>query len=108
MARTNLNFEYNGREYSLCYNIGALRKLDRSGLLAQIAEGERPVTLTRDLFFAAFEANHSNVSNDTRRKIFEEFSDSSKDGSLLDCLCEMLTGVCETLTPKGSIMWRMD
>ena len=66
MARTTLDFEYNGKEYSLAYNIDVVKRLDRSGLLAQIANGERPLTMTEDLFVSAFEANHSAVPNRAR------------------------------------------
>ena len=97
MPRTSLDFMYKGKEYSLCYTISTLIELDRSGLLAQIASGERPLTMTRDLFFAAFEANHSDTPNSVRRKIFKEFSRTAENGSLLNSMCEMLSGVCETV-----------
>lgn len=108
MARTTLDFEYNSREYSLAYTIDVVKRLDRSGLLAQIANGERPLTMTEDLFVAAFEANHSAVSNNIRRKIFEEFSDTSEDGSLLEALLEMINEVREAMAPKGNVKWRMN
>lgn len=98
MPRTSLDFKYKGKEYSLCYTIDTLIKLDRSGLLTQIANGKRPVTMTRDLFFAAFEANHGDIPNGLRRKIYEEFSETVEDGSLLNSMCEMLSGVCKTVT----------
>jgi hypothetical protein len=97
MPRTSLDFEYNGKEYSLCYNIDTLISLGRSGLLEQIARGEQPVTMTRDLFFAAFETNHKYVSNNVKHKIYKEFSKTVKSGSLLDSMLEMLAGTCETV-----------
>ncbi len=69
-----------------------MKRLDRSGALAQIANGERPLTMTEDLFVAAFEANHASVANNIRRKIFEDFTETSEDGSLLECLLEMMRG----------------
>ena len=108
MARTTLDFEYNGKEYSLAYTIEVAKRLDRSGLIAEIANGQRPLTMTEDLFTAAFDANHSTVSNNIRRKIFEEFSDSSDDGSLLECLLEMLNEVREAMSPTGNVKWRMN
>lgn len=107
MSRTSLDFEYNGKEYSLAYTIDVLKRLDRSGLLAQIINGERPITMTEDLFVAAFEANHSAVSNNVRKKIFEEFTETSEDGSLLECLLEMINEAREAMTPKGNVVWRM-
>lgn len=107
MARTTLDFEYNGKDYSLAYTIDVVKRLDRNGLLAQIVNGERPLTMTEDLFVAAFEANHKDVSNNIRRRIFEEFSETSEDGSLLECLLEMLNEVREAMSPKGNVQWRM-
>jgi hypothetical protein len=108
MARTTLDFEYGGREYQLGYTIDGLKRLDRAGLLAQIANGEHPLTMTEDLFVAAFEANHSNVSNNMRRKIFEEFKETSEDGSLLECLLEMVNEVREAMAPRGNVSWKMN
>jgi hypothetical protein len=107
MARTTLDFEYGGKDYSLAYTIEVVKRLDRSGLLAEIANGQRPLTMTEDLFVAAFEANHASVSSNVRRKIFEEFSESSEDGSLLECLMEMINEVRESMAPKGNVKWRM-
>jgi hypothetical protein len=108
MARTTLDFEYNGKDYSLAYTIEVVKRLDRSGLLAEIANGQRPLTMTEDLFVAAFEANHQTVSNNVRRKIFEEFSETGEDGSLLECLMEMINEVRESMAPKGNVSWRMN
>jgi hypothetical protein len=108
MSRSTLDFVYGGKDYSLAYTIDVVKRLDRSGLLAQIAGGERPLTMTEDLFVAAFEANHSGVSSNIRRKIFEEFTETSEDGSLLECLLEMVNEAREAMAPKGNVQWRMN
>ena len=108
MARTTLDFEYKGKEYSLAYTVDVVKRLDRSGLLAEIANGHRPLTMTEDLFKAAFEANHSTVSNRIREAILLELKDSSEDGSLLECLLEMVNEVRESISPKGNAEWRMN
>ena len=108
MARTTLDFEYNGKEYSLAFTIDVAKRLDRSGLIAEIANGNRPLTMTEDLFKAAFEANHPTVSNRVREAIFGELEESSEDGSLLECLLEMVNEVREAMTPKGNAKWRMN
>lgn len=108
MARTTLDFEYNGREYSLAFTVDVVKRLDRSGLLAAIAEGQRPLTMTEDLFKAAFEANHSMVSNTMRERIFSELEESNEDGSLLECLLQMINEVQESIKPKGNAKWRMN
>lgn len=108
MSRTSLDFTYNNKDYSLAFTIDVIKRLDRTGLLAQIANGERPFTMTEDLFTAAFEANHSTVSSGIRRKIFEEFSETSEDGSLLEVLIEMVNEVKEAMTPKGNVKWKVN
>lgn len=108
MARTTLDFEYNGKDYSLGYTIETIKRLDRSGLLSQIVNGERPLTMTEDLFNAAFEANHSTVSNRIRGEIYKEFSETSEDGSLFECLIEMINEAREAMSPQGNVKWRMN
>ena len=108
MSRPTIDFTYNNKDYSLAYTIDVVKRLDRSGLLAQIANGDRPLTMTEDLFTAAFEANHSTVSNGIRRTIFEEFSETSEDGSLLEVLIEMINEVKEAMAPKGNVKWKVN
>ena len=108
MARTTLDFEYNGREYSLAYTIDVVKRLDRSGLLAEIVNGNRPLTMTEDLFKAAFEANHPTVSNRIRENILMELQESNEDGSLLEILLEMINEARESIAPKGNVQWRVN
>lgn len=105
MSRTTLDFEFNGKDYSLGFTIDVVKRLDRSGLLSQIASGERPLTMTEDLFMAAFEANHGYVSNRIRVEIFKEFSETSDDGSLIEVLLEMINEVREEMKPSGNVKW---
>jgi hypothetical protein len=105
MARTTLDFEYNGKEYSLGYTAEMVKKLDKMGVIAHLPE--RPITITEDLFVAAFEANHSNVSNRIRSEIYKEFSDTSEDGSLLEVLIEMIVETQKAMAPKGNVKWRV-
>ena len=106
MVRTTLDFECNGREYSLAYTVDVVKRLDRSGLLAEIVNGNRPLTMTEDLFKAAFEANHPTVSNRIRENIFMELKESTEDGSLLEVLLEMINEAREAVSPKGNVVWR--
>lgn len=108
MSRTTLDFEYDGTDYSLGYNIDTVKRLDHSGLLSRIANGEHPLTMTEDLFAAAFEVNHSRVSSRMRGKIYQELSEVSDDGSLLEALLEMVNEVREEMTPKGNVKWRVN
>lgn len=106
MARTNLEFEYNGKEYKLAYTIEIVKRLDRMGFIAHLEE--RPLTITEDLFIAAFEANHSETSNRIRGEIYKEFSETSDDGSLLEVLIEMIAEVQKSMAPKGNVQWRVN
>lgn len=108
MARTTLDFEYGGKEYSLAYTIDVVKRLDRSGLLAEIVNGNRPLTMTEDLFKAAFEANHQTVSNKIRENILTELQESNDDGSLLEILLEMINEARESIAPKGNVQWRVN
>ena len=105
MGRTTLDFEYNGKDYSLCYNIETVKRLDKAGVIAGMAD--HPLTITEDLFVAAFEANHSTVSNRIRREIYAEFSETSEDGSLLDTLADMIMEVKTAMAPKGNVKWKV-
>lgn len=104
MARTSIEFEYDGKEYTLCYNLATVKALDRAGKLANIKNS--PLTATLDLFVAAFEAKHPTVPNNRREEIFRSLSDSSEDGSLLETLLGMINEATEALTPKGETKWR--
>lgn len=107
--RTTLDFEYpeeSGKEYSLTYTANVLKQLDRSGILARVLKGELPVTMTWELFNAAFEANHAKTATRVREEIYKEFSETSDDGTLFEVLMEMLTEVQEAIKPQGNIKWR--
>jgi hypothetical protein len=106
MGRTSLDFEYNGKEYSLCYTIDVIRKLDKAGVIAGIQD--HPLTAAEDLFIAAFEAKHPDVSNRIRREIYAEFSETSEDGTLLDVLVDMIMEVKAAMTPKGNVKWKVN
>jgi len=105
MARTTLDFTYNDKDYSLCYSIDVVKKLDKAGVIAHIPE--RPLTITEDLFVAAFEANHADTSNRVRSEIYKEFSETSEDGSLLEILAEMIGEVQKAMAPKGNVQWKV-
>lgn len=105
--RSTLNFEYEGKEYTLAFNNEVVRQLDRSGLLARIMRGELPITMTEELFKAAFEANHSKVSQRTRSEIYQQFSDTSEDGSLFEALTDMIAEVRDAMNPAGNITWKV-
>jgi hypothetical protein len=105
MAQTTLDFTYNGKDYKLAYNIAVVKRLDKAGVIANIPE--RPMTITEDLFIAAFDANHSDVSNHMRSQIYKEFSETSEDGSLLEVLIEMIAEVQKSMAPKGNVKWKV-
>lgn len=105
MEQTKLEFTYRDKEYTLAFTIDVVKKLDRAGVIAQIPQ--HPLTIVEDLFVAAFDAYHSEVSNRIRRDIYKEFSDSSDDGSLIDVLADMISEVQKAMAPSGNVSWKV-
>lgn len=103
---TTLELEYEGKKYILGYDLASIERLDRNNVIADALEGKRPLTLAKDLFCAAFNLNHKNVSQATREEIFRNVSIDGEDGSLIECLMEMISEVVEEMTPKGNVKWR--
>jgi hypothetical protein len=104
--RTTLDFEYKDKEYSLAYTVDVIKQLDRSGLIARIMKGDLPITMTWELFNAAFEANHAKVPTRVREEIYKEFAETSEDGNLFSVLVDMLMEAQEAIKPQGNIKWR--
>lgn len=105
MAQTTLDFEYGGKNYSLCITAEVLRRLDRNAVIANLQQ--HPLTTTEDLFVAAFEPKHSSVSYKKRKEIYGEFKETSEDGSLLEVLLEMVDEAKQAISPKGNVAWRV-
>lgn len=108
MPRASIDFEYEDKMYKLTYNADVVKRLDKSGVIADMFNGARPLTATEDLFVAAFEANHPTVSIKTRQKMYKDLSSNNEGESLVECLLELINDVVDEMTPKGNIQWRMN
>lgn len=112
MARTTIEFEYKGTEYTLCLTIGELKRLERNGFsFGDI--GNHVLTASEDLFCAAFNAYHKDTPRKVRETIFKELSDSEDiDGeegaSLSDVLFKMANEVIASMAPSGNVKWKVN
>lgn len=106
MSKTELTFEYRGKDYVLTYTVESLKRLEKSGFsFSNISD--RLLTATEDLFCAAFNARHPDTPRKLREEIFREFSAESDDGdSLTEILVAMVNEVIEAMRPAGNVKWR--
>ena len=106
MARSTINFEYDGKEYSLCFTIDTLKKLEKNGFSFGNIE-DHALSAAEDLFCAAFNTNHKDTSMNLRKKIYSELSEESdNDDTLLEALISMVNECVESMKPKGNTRWR--
>lgn len=106
MAKTELTFEYKGKDYTLTYTIESLKRLEKSGFsFSNISD--RLLTATEDLFCAAFNARHPDTPRKLREEIYREFDAEGDDGtSLTEILVTMANEVIESMRPAGNVKWR--
>lgn len=106
MAKTGLIFEYKGKDYSLCYTVESLKRLEKNGFsFSNISD--RLLTAAEDLFCAAFNARHPDTPRKLREEIFHEFCSESDDGdSLIEILIAMANETIESMRPAGNVKWR--
>lgn len=106
MAKTELTFEYKGKEYSLCFTVESLKRLEKNGFSFSNI-GDRLLTAAEDLFCAAFNARHSDTPRKLREEIYREISAEDDDGnSLTEALITMVNETIEAMRPAGNVKWR--
>ena len=89
-----LNFEYNGKEYTLEYTRESVKQMEREGFVAGDIVNKPMLTLPK-LFAGAFKAHHR---FDTKQKQIEEIFDLfTNKGALIEKLAEMYAEPMETL-----------
>lgn len=106
MAKTELTFEYRGKDYVLTYTVESLKRLEKSGFnFSNISD--RLLTATEDLFCAAFNARHPDTPRKLREEIYKEFCSENDDGdSLTEILVTMVNETVEAMKPAGNVKWR--
>ena len=80
-----LNFTYNGIEYTLEYTRRTVEQMEREGFVAEEIK-TKPMTMLPTLFAGAFKAHHRFVK---REVIDEIYSKMSNKGELIGKLAEM-------------------
>lgn len=110
MSKTTIEFEYNGKEYTLEYTAETLKRLEKTGFsFGNLAD--HLLTAPEDIFYGAFEANHKDTPRKLRQKIWNELSASSgdEDGEgeqLNEVLYEMINEASKSLRPEGNVKWK--
>lgn len=106
MAKTELTFEYRGKDYVLTYTVESLKRLEKSGFsFSNISD--RLLTAAEDLFVAAFNARHPDTPRKLREEIYKEFCSENDDGdSLTEILITMVNETIESMRPAGNVKWR--
>ena len=80
-----LNFEYNGIQYTLEYTRKSVEQMEREGFVAEDIQ-TKPMTMLPTLFAGAFKAHHKFVK---REVIDEIYSKMTNKGDLIGRLAEM-------------------
>lgn len=69
-----ITFEYEGKEYTLCYTRMSVKKMEQNGFSATEAEHHQ-MTAIYDLFAGALLAKHGNLTKSTVEKMFDRQGD---------------------------------
>jgi hypothetical protein len=101
-----LNFEYNGKEYTLEFTRESVKQMEREGFVANDVITKPMITLPK-LFAGAFKANHRfDIKQKEIEQIFSQFKNKT---ALFEKLAEMYSEPMETLmddTDEGNaIAW---
>ena len=80
-----LNFKYNGTEYTLEYTRRTVEQMEREGFVADDLKS-KPLTMLPTLFAGAFKAHHRSVK---REVIDEIYSKMTNKADLIGKLAEM-------------------
>lgn len=109
--KSRIEFEYEGKAYTLEYTADSLRKMQERGFDVSTAENKL-LTLAEDLFCGAFIANHDDTDIQLRREIFKEFSYTAENddtGTKIEAaIMAMFKEACEELrSHRGNVKWRI-
>ena len=104
MAKT-LNFEYEGKEYTLEYTRAAVVRMEKNGFKFSDLENF-PISTLPEFFAASFYAHHPNIS---RKKVTEIYESLGNKEELLPVLSEMYMEPIEALLDEpddeGKVDW---
>ena len=111
-ARTTMDFEYEGKPYSLYYTADTISKMEERGYNFANTEA-RLLSYPTALFIGAFIANHDDVPEEKRIEIFHELcAKESEDESALDIATILsamaIEGIAEIRSHKGNVKWKVN
>jgi hypothetical protein len=95
-----LNFEYNGKDYTLEYTRESVKQMEREGFVANDIVS-KPMNTLPKLFAGAFKAHHRfDVKQKQIDEIFELFTNKQ---ALIEKLAEMYAEPMEALMDNDSV-----
>jgi hypothetical protein len=94
-----LNFEYEGKEYTLEFTRESVKQMEREGFVAEQIVTKPMLTLPK-LFAGAFKAHHRYEKQKTIDEMFELFTNK---GALIEKLVEMYQDPVEALMDDENI-----
>ena len=103
MAKT-INFEYNGKSYTLEYTRASVRTMEETGFKAADIV-DKPMTVLPALFSGAFLAHHKFEKRNVIDEIYTKMTDKQL---LIEKLGEMYTETVNTLfdePSEGNVDW---
>lgn len=108
--RTKITFDYEGKTYTLCYTADALKKMEKNHGIVFSKLDERIMTMTEDLFFGAFIANHNEVPRGKRMEIYGLMCNNVEGGedTLAEVLLDMVMEAMNEVAPRGNLAWKVE
>ena len=101
-----LNFKYNGTEYTLEFTRRTVEQMEREGFVAEEVK-TKPMTMLPTLFAGAFKAHHRFVKPDVIDEIFSKMTNKTDlIGRLAEMYNEPLVAlVDEPAESSGNVTW---
>lgn len=101
-----LNFTYEGKDYTLGFSKNTIRQMESNGFVANEIN-DKPATVLPDLFAGAFLLHHRFVKPEVIEAIYAKLPDKDK---LIKALGEMFSEPIEDLmaepeNPKENVSW---
>lgn len=104
-----LNFTYEGKEYTLGFSKNTIRQMESQGFVASDIK-TKPLSVLEDMFAGAFLLHHKFVKPEVITAIYERMPDKKK---LVEALGEMYSEHIENLmaepeNPKENVSWTLN
>jgi hypothetical protein len=107
MAKTKLELTYKGVDYCLEFTAETIKELERTGKVKFGKLDDQALTVTEELFYGTFDANHKDVKRKLRQEIYHELAEQDEDGEeLAKVLAEMVDEAIDSLKPSGNVSWK--